>query len=208
MARFDAFIDKMYKESAVAIMLETGSGITLRTAAGNVPMVKAGLNSQQIIGALSEIVPADLRADFPPEGVSTFPYAAPAGAVQVKVQNLAGHLKVALVPFKPAPAPAPAVNTVAAVPHGGLDLPPASEDDKLELASPADMMELAARGSGGGRKTPTGHRSWSFWARSKATAAPRPTVVVVAAGVSRIERGELIGGRTESHVRGNGDAAR
>ncbi|QRK06342.1 type IV pilus twitching motility protein PilT [Archangium violaceum] len=149
MARFDAFIEKLYKESGVAIMLETGSGITLRTASGNVPMVKAGLNSQQIIGALSEILPADMRGNFPAEGVTNFPYAAPAGAVQVKVQNVGGHLKVALVPYK-APSQ-PAVNTVAAAPSApvALDLPPASEDDKLELASPSDMMELAARGAGG-----------------------------------------------------------
>ena len=72
MARFDAFIEKLYKEAGLAIMLETGSGINLRTAAGNVPMVKAGLNSQQIIGALSEILPADMRGSFPTEGVSTF----------------------------------------------------------------------------------------------------------------------------------------
>ncbi|HYO58206.1 type IV pilus twitching motility protein PilT [Archangium sp.] len=150
MARFDAFIEKLYKEAGVAIMLETGSGITLRTASGNVPMVKAGLNSQQIIGALSEILPADLRGNFPSEGVSTFAYAAPSGAVQVKVQNVSGHLKVALVPHKPSASQA-AVNTVAAAPPApaALDLPPASEDDKLELASPADMMDLAARGAGG-----------------------------------------------------------
>ncbi|WNG36839.1 type IV pilus twitching motility protein PilT [Archangium violaceum] len=149
MARFDAFIEKLYKESGVAIMLETGSGITLRTASGNVPMVKAGLNSQQIIGALSEILPADMRGSFPAEGVTNFPYAAPAGSVQVKVQNVSGHLKVALVPYK-APSQS-AVNTVAAAPSApvALDLPPASEDDKLELASPSDMMELAARGAGG-----------------------------------------------------------
>ncbi|WPB82559.1 type IV pilus twitching motility protein PilT [Archangium violaceum] len=152
MARFDAFIEKLYKEAGVAIMLETGSGINLRTAAGNVPMVKAGLNSQQIIGALSEILPADMRGSFPTEGVSTFSYAAPSGAVQVKVQNVAGHLKVALVPQKAAPAanvvavPLPAPTPAA---QAGLDLPPASEDDKLELASPADMMDLAARGAGG-----------------------------------------------------------
>ena len=163
MARFDAFIDKLYKESGVAIMLETGSGIILRTASGNVPMVKAGLNTQQIIGALSEIVPADLRSNFPPEGVSSFPYAAPSGAVQVKVQNVAGHLKVALVPYK---AP-PVVNTVAAAPTAqvALDLPPASDDDKLELASPADMMDLAARGSGGAFTAPVP-------AAAKAPAAP------------------------------------
>jgi len=153
MARFDAFIEKLYKEAGVAIMLETGSGITLRTAAGNVPIVKAGLSTQQIIGALSEIVPADLRGDFPTEGLSSFPYSAPAGAVQVKVQNVAGHLKVALMPYKPSQ---PAVNTVAAAPAApvALELPPASEDDKLELASPADMMELAARGAGGAAFAP------------------------------------------------------
>jgi twitching motility protein PilT len=171
MARFDAFIEKLYKESGVAVMLETGSGITLRTASGNVPMVKAGLSSQQIIGALSEIVPADLRATFPTEGVSSFPYNAPAGSVQVKVQNVAGHLKVALVPYK---APA---NAVAAVPlpppslaPAALDLPPASEEDKLELASPADMMDLAARGTGG-----------SFTAAPAAAPARTPSPAAAAA---------------------------
>ncbi len=145
MARFDAFIEKLYKEAGVAIMLETGSGITLRTASGTVPMVKAGLNSQQIIGALSEILPADIRSTFPTEGVTTFPYAAPAGAVQVRVQNVSGHMRVMLVPYKLAP------NTVAAAPApSALDLPPApAEEEKLELASPADMMDLAARGAGG-----------------------------------------------------------
>ena len=64
------------------------------------------------------------------------------------------------------------------------------------------------RGSGGGRKTRIGHRSPSFQARSKDMAAPRPTVVVVAVGLTGIERGELIGGRPESGARGNGDAVR
>ncbi|EPX56471.1 Twitching motility protein PilT [Cystobacter fuscus DSM 2262] len=179
MARFDAFIDKLYKESAVAIMLETGSGITLRTASGNVPMVKAGLNSQQIIGALSEIVPADLRANFPPEGVSSFPYSAPAGSVQVKVQNVSGHLKVALVPYK---APAPAANTVVAAPSApaALELPPSSGEEKLELASPADMMDLAARGSGGAFTSPPP-------AAAKAPAAKAPTPAPAAPEPSNIK---------------------
>ncbi|WP_309893759.1 type IV pilus twitching motility protein PilT [Archangium sp.] len=174
MARFDAFIEKLYKEAGVAIMLETGSGITLRTAAGNVPIVKAGLSTQQIIGALSEIVPADLRGDFPTEGVSSFPYSAPAGAVQVKVQNVAGHLKVALMPYKPSQ---PAVNTVAAAPAApvALELPPASEDDKLELASPADMMELAARGSGGAAfAPPAAAKAPAPAAKAPAPVAPAP----------------------------------
>ncbi|HSP77898.1 MAG TPA: type IV pilus twitching motility protein PilT, partial [Myxococcaceae bacterium] len=109
MARLDAVIEKLYKESGLAVMLETGSGINLRTAAGTQPVVKTGLTSQQIIGALSELVPADMRADFPSEGVSTFPYAAPAGAVQVKVQNVQGHLKVMVVPYKPSATAVPAV---------------------------------------------------------------------------------------------------
>jgi twitching motility protein PilT len=177
MARFDAFIEKLYKEAGVAVMLETGSGIILRTASGNVPMVKAGLSSQQIIGALSEIVPADQRATFPVEGVSSFAYSAPAGSVQVKVQNVAGHLKVALVPYKPstntivAPAPAPAPA------QAGLDLPPESENDKLELASPSDMMDLAARGAGGAFTSPA----------PAAQARPAPAAPAPAARVPSVQ---------------------
>jgi twitching motility protein PilT len=181
MARFDAFIEKLYKESGVAVMLETGSGITLRTASGNVPMVKAGLSSQQIIGALSEIVPADLRNEFPAEGVSSFSYAAPAGAVQVKVQNVGGHLKVALVPYKPTTntivAPPPTLTPAAGPPTSmSLELPPESEDDKLELASPADMMDLAARGSGGAITAP-----------AAAPARPSPSAPAPAARVPSVQ---------------------
>ena len=91
MARFDGVIDKLYKESGLALMLETGSGISMRTAAGNQPVVKTALSTQQIIGALSELVPADLRAGFPEDGVTQFPYLSPAGAVKFWLAQAQHH---------------------------------------------------------------------------------------------------------------------
>jgi twitching motility protein PilT len=163
MARFDGVIDKLYKESGLALMLETGSGISMRTAAGNQPVVKTALSTQQIIGALVELAPSDVQNGFPAEGVTTFNYAAPSGTVQVKVQNSAGHLKVLVVPGgsppKPAATPAPAAPApAAAAPAAGraaiaLDTS-APPEGAMELVSPSDMLHLAAQAMGAPNAAP------------------------------------------------------
>lgn len=156
MPRFDAVIEKLFHHAGQELLLETGSGITLRTANGLRPVVKQTLTSQQIVGALSELVPADLQADFPADGFTTFPYLAPAGPVQVMVENRDGFLKAIIAPY-PQGANAPAngasnedeVMELREEATGAHDEPaPAEEEERMELVSPADMMDLAAQAAG------------------------------------------------------------
>jgi len=190
MARFDGVIDKLYKESGLALMLETGSGISMRTAAGNQPVVKTALSTQQIIGALVELAPSDVQNGFPAEGVTTFNYAAPSGTVQVKVQNSAGHLKVLVVPgasppkaaAPPAPAAAPAPAPAAAAPAAGraaiaLDTA-APPEGSMELVSASDMLHLAAQAMGAPNAAPP-----AAAAPAPAAAKPAPRTVPGTGGI-------------------------
>ncbi|WP_317987778.1 type IV pilus twitching motility protein PilT [Hyalangium gracile] len=124
MARLDPIIEKLFKESGQELLIETGGGVNMRTPAGLLPVLKQNLTTQQILGAISELVPAEQRASFPPEGTTVFPYAAPAGQVQVTLENAQGRVKVSIIQ-----PPAPAV------------------EEKLELASPYEMLEMAAQAS-------------------------------------------------------------
>ena len=125
MARLDPIIEKLFKESAQELLIETGGGVNMRTPAGVQPVLKQNLTTQQILGAIAELVPAEQRATFPPEGNTAFPYAAPAGQVQVTLENVQGRVKVSLVPFNL--------------------IPPLAEEEKFELASPYEMLDMAAK---------------------------------------------------------------
>ncbi|HVG61559.1 MAG TPA: type IV pilus twitching motility protein PilT [Hyalangium sp.] len=125
MARLDPIIEKLFKDSGQELLIETGGGVNMRTPAGVQPVLKQNLTSQQILGAIAELVPAEQRATFPPEGSTAFPYAAPAGQVQVTLENVQGRVKVSLVPFNL--------------------IPPPAEEEKFELASPYEMLDLAAK---------------------------------------------------------------
>jgi twitching motility protein PilT len=204
MARFDGVIDKLYKESGLALMLETGSGISMRTAAGNQPVVKTALSTQQIIGALVELAPSDVQNGFPAEGVTTFNYAAPSGTVQVKVQNSQGHLKVLVVPGgsppKPAATPAPAPTAPApAAPAGrsaiALDTA-APPEGAMELVSPSDMLHLAAQAMGAPNTAPPA-------ASSPAPAAAKPAAPRTMPGTGGIQVMSVQAVEDNSH----GDAA-
>ncbi|EAU68408.1 twitching motility protein [Stigmatella aurantiaca DW4/3-1] len=96
----------------------------MRTAFGLLPVLKQNLTSQQILGALAELVPPEQRGGFPAEGPSAFSYQAPGGAVQVKLEHVQGHVKAWMTPVTPG----------------------YSAEGELELASPAEMMQLAAEG--------------------------------------------------------------
>jgi twitching motility protein PilT len=125
MARLDPIIEKLFKDSGQELLIETGGGVNMRTPAGMLPVLKQNLTSQQILGAIAELLPVEQRATFPPEGSTAFPYAAPAGQVQVTLENVQGRVKVSLVPFSL--------------------IPPPVEEEKFELASPYEMLDMAAK---------------------------------------------------------------
>ncbi|HYI01059.1 type IV pilus twitching motility protein PilT [Hyalangium sp.] len=125
MARLDAIIEKLFKDSGQELLIQTGGGVNMRTPTGLLPVLKQNLTTQQILGAIAELLPAEQRTAFPPEGTTAFPYAAPAGQVQVTLELLQGYVKVSLVPFAQLPSP--------------------FEEEKLELASPHEMLDLVAQ---------------------------------------------------------------
>jgi len=64
MARLDPAIDQMMKSPDGELHLVTGFGIQLKTAAGTRAIVRQPLTTQQILGAVTEILPADLRNSY------------------------------------------------------------------------------------------------------------------------------------------------
>jgi twitching motility protein PilT len=129
MARLDPIIEKLFKDSGQELLIETGGGVNMRTPTGLLPVLKQNLTTPQILGAIAELLPAEQRATFPSEGTSAFPYAAPAGQVKVTLENVQGRVKVSLVPFLDHPFAEPA-------------------EEKLELVSPYEMLDLAAQAAG------------------------------------------------------------
>ena len=151
MARLDPAIEKLFKQPGAELLFETGSGITLRAQGGALtPLVKQTLTTQQLVGALTEIVPSDLRAGFPAEGVTTFPYLSPSGAVQVRMESEGGHVRAVMTAWGP---PTTARTAAAAPSRAAAPAQPSiaeavledaeDADGQLELASPAEMLELA-----------------------------------------------------------------
>jgi twitching motility protein PilT len=114
MARLDPFIDRLFSDSARELTLESGSGALLASAKGKVPLIRTPLTLQQVVGAVAEIVPDDLRSGFPRAGTTAFPYQAPAGAVDIRLEMGDQTARVVVVP-RTAVRPAPVLD--------GLELP-------------------------------------------------------------------------------------
>lgn len=98
MARIDSVIERLFRDSAIEMLFETGAGIRVRTGHGFTPVVKQALTTQQIIGAFAEIVPVDRKSDFPPEGSTEFDYIAPAGAVTIRFERSADVVRAVVTP--------------------------------------------------------------------------------------------------------------
>jgi len=119
MARLDPLIDRMLSEFARELRLRTGFGAIVRAPNGEVPVIKQPLTTQQIVGALTEIVPVDLKAGFPRPGTTVFRYLAPAGPVEVRVDFADGRIDALVVPHEAtlaeaaarSPTPAPAISS-------------------------------------------------------------------------------------------------
>jgi len=108
MPRLDPFIDRLFSESARELTLESGAGAVLAAARGAVPLIRQSLTLQQVVSAVGEIVPDDLRAGFPRAGLTVFPYAAPSGAVEVRLDVQDGRARVVVVPRTGQPETTPA----------------------------------------------------------------------------------------------------
>jgi twitching motility protein PilT len=119
MARLDSLINKLITESALELQFETNSGITLRTASGPVTVLKQPLTSAQIIGAISELVPADLRESFPGLGSSRFPYMSPEGPVAVAIEHAPALTRVSITSMR-----APRASAAARVESSPSSVPP------------------------------------------------------------------------------------
>jgi twitching motility protein PilT len=98
MARLDPFIEKLFSESARELRLDSGAGAVLAAPRGPLPLIKQALTSQQILGALAEIVPDEERAAFPRPGLTVFPYASPHGAVEIRLEVVDGTARVTVLP--------------------------------------------------------------------------------------------------------------
>jgi twitching motility protein PilT len=164
MARIDYIIEKLLKDAGLEIVMETGNGVSIRTTSGLVPVLKQQLTTQQIIGAVAELVPSDQRAAFPSPGLTLFPYASPAGAVQIKFELERGRARVSMVPFAPHAM------------YGTVDL----EEDTLAPvppAAPAVAPRPAATGRGSQPAIPvvSSQGASSMPVQAAAPVAPPPT---------------------------------
>ena len=154
MARLDPLIDRMLSEFARELRLRTGTGAIVRGPAGEVPVIKQPLTTQQIVGALAEIVPVDLKAGFPRPGTTVFRYLAPAGPVEVRLDYADDRIDATVVPHETtlaeaaARAPAAAAAAAARAKPGGTAPPPApapaAEPKPVERPIPAPKEARAA----------------------------------------------------------------
>jgi twitching motility protein PilT len=130
MARIDPFIERLYADQAERLELTVGQGAMLHGPRGAQPLIKQPLTAAQIAGALSEILPEELRAGFPRQGATAFGYAGTAGPVEIRVEASGAAIRATIVPMvagggdpsgspakRPAATPAPAAPARASAPR-------------------------------------------------------------------------------------------
>ena len=108
-------------------MFDTGAPALMRTATGEVPVLRQQLTAQQIAGVFAELVPGEMRNSFPAPGVSSFEYGAPAGRVAVSFERNGAQVRA----------------TVRPADKGGED-----DGEPIELASAAEMLHEYMHGAG------------------------------------------------------------
>src|SRR5450631_1321592 len=116
----------------------------MRTAGGDVPVLRQQLTSQQIAGVFAELVPPEIRNGFPSVGITRFAYEAPAGRVAVLFERKEAVVRALVRPqagegepttvsaggtldAAPAPAPAAARTAPPGRPGASRSAPQASE---------------------------------------------------------------------------------
>jgi twitching motility protein PilT len=173
-ARLDPIFERLLREGT-ELQFETGAPALLRTAAGEVPVLRQQLTAQQIAGVFAELVPSEMRSTFPAPGVTRFEYGAPAGRVAVAFERNAGQVRAVVRPADKATATE-------------------EEGEAIELASAAEMLHEYMHGSGtlnpGTPPTPA------------ATGIPTTSQAGVRRGVAKdIQFRELPGAGTQPGVR-------
>jgi twitching motility protein PilT len=140
MPRLDAFIDKLFSASAIELCFETAKGAVLQTAAGADRIVRQPLTTSQIVGVFAEVVPAEARSGFPRPGTTVFPYTAPAGAVEVRLELEDGAVRAVVRPRSAGP-PEPAMEQLPAPPPRPA---PAAPRAPAAVSAPAPSDPRAA----------------------------------------------------------------
>jgi len=139
MARIDAVISKVFQESALELVFETGTTGMIRSPDRERPVYREPLSSQQILGVLSEIAPEGLADGLAASGAMEFRYDSPSGPVGIRVERQGSSLRAVLAPEgiaaapanvvaqapspSPSPAPQPAAQRPAAQQAGSISLP-------------------------------------------------------------------------------------
>ncbi|WP_373048880.1 type IV pilus twitching motility protein PilT [Vulgatibacter sp.] len=152
MARIDPVIDRIFQESAAALVFETGTAAFLLTASGNRPVYKQQLSTAQILGAFAEITPAELQGRLGNEPRMQFPYVAPGGAVEITVEARDGNIRVLVKPQPTAGTPSrggvPYHAVVAAKPEhvAPKPQPPKAPEPVVQVTAPAGAVPVMLSG--------------------------------------------------------------
>jgi twitching motility protein PilT len=111
LARLDPIFERLHRERGSELVFASGQPVVMRTAGGDVPVLRQQLTSQQIAGVFAELVPPDIRNGFPSAGVTRFAYDAPGGRVAVHFERKEAQVRALVRPQagdgEPATAGAP-----------------------------------------------------------------------------------------------------
>jgi len=147
MARLDAYIDLLFREQASFLLLETGTGANLHAKGGIRPVLRQPLTTQQIIGAVGELVPGEMKETFPAPALE-FRYGSPSGEVQVRFESKGDTASARISPAPKGnarPAPQPAKAPAQPAPPAPQPSSPAEEGRIVQVAPAAEDAQQAMR---------------------------------------------------------------
>jgi twitching motility protein PilT len=145
MPRLDPIIDRLLSKSGAHLLLETGAGAVIHAPGGAIPVIQQALTTQQILGALAEILPPDQPTGLPRAGKATFPYAHPAGPVEIQFEQQDGKVRATLARAKettapPAAPPAPTATPTATGPVSVAQVAPLPADPRAAMEALLALM--------------------------------------------------------------------
>jgi twitching motility protein PilT len=182
LARLDPIFERLLREGT-ELVFDTGAPALMRTTTGEVPVLRQQLTAQQIAGVFAELVPGEMRTNFPAPGVTRFEYRAPAGRVAVSFERNGAQVRAMVRPaekggeeagepielasaaemlhdymhgpgtLKPGTPPKPAAT---GIPTGSQPGIPAGSQPGVRRGVPKDIQfrELPGQGKGAGRAGP------------------------------------------------------